>query len=80
MDKSRYKEIAERSKGNKMMLCYEVFCEEKGKIPLQQFQESLPHWVMTQKVDDILFTGNIKEAVEQGLKQIVEYLDVKYNK
>ena len=80
MDKTRYKEIAERNKNSKLMLCYEVFCEEKKQIPLQQFQESLPHWIMTQKVDDILFTGNIKEAVEQGLKQIVEYLDVKYNK
>ena len=40
MDKTRYKEIAKRNLNSNMMLCYEVFCEEKGKITLQQFQES----------------------------------------
>ena len=79
MDKTRYKEIAERNKGNKMMLCYEVFCEEKKQIPLQQFQESLPHWIMTMQPDVfVMGGGNLNHCTEVGLNKIVEYLNKKY--
>ena len=79
MDKSRYKEIAERNKGNKMMLCYEVFCEEKKQIPLQQFQADLPNWIMTMQPDVFVMSGgNLNQCMEIGLEKIVKYLDKKY--
>ena len=79
MDKSRYKEIAERNKGNKMMLCYEVFCEEKKQIPLQQFQADLPNWIMTQQPDVfVMGGGNLNHCTEVGLNKIIEFLNKKY--
>lgn len=79
MDKLRYKEIAERNKNSKLMLCYEVFCEEKGKITLQQFQESFPHWVMTMQPDVfVMGGGNLNHCTEVGLNKIVEFLNKKY--
>lgn len=79
MDKTRYKEIAKRNLNSNMMLCYEVFCEEKGKITLQQFQESLPHWIMMQQPDVFVRGGgNLNHCTEVGLNKIVDYLNKKY--
>jgi len=79
MDKIRYKEISERNKNNKLILCYEVFCEEKGNIPLQQFQSALPHWIMTMQPDVFVMSGgDLNHCTEVGLNKIVEFLNKKY--
>ena len=79
MTKERYAEIAERNKNSKLMLCYEVFCEEKGQIPLQQFQGALPNWIMTMQPDVfVMGGGNMSHCTEVGLNKIVEFLNRKY--
>lgn len=79
MDKARYKEISERNKQNKLLLCYEVFCEEKGKIPFEEFQSVFPHWIMMQQPDVfVMGGGDLNSCTQDGLIKIVEYLDKKY--
>ena len=79
MDKSRYKEIAKRNKNSNMMICYEVFCEEKGQITLQKFQQALPHWIMTMQPDVFIMSGgDLNHCTEVGLEKIVEFLNKKY--
>lgn len=79
MDKARYIEISERNKQNKLLLCYEVFCEEKGKIPFEEFQVNLPNWIMLQQPDVfVMVGGDLNSCTEMGLNKIVKSLDKKY--
>lgn len=76
MDKNRYKQIAERNKDNKMMLCYEVFCEEKKQIPYQVFMEAFPQWITLMQMSEM----KIGVPWQQGLDRIVEFLNKRYEK
>ena len=78
MTKDRYKQIAERNKDNKMMLCYEVFCEEKKQIPYQLFSEIFPQWIMLMQPD--VFIMHQGRSTDIGLDRIVEFLNKKYEK
>ena len=80
MDKNRYKQIAERNKDNKMMLCYEVFCEEKKQIPYQVFAEALSQWMILQQPDVFVMGGSFERVTDIGLSRIVEFLNNKYEK
>lgn len=72
MNKERYKEIAERNKNNSLMLCYEVFCEEKKQIPLNIFQEYFPIWIASMDIHSAMF------GIDNSLSKIVEFLNKKY--
>lgn len=82
MDKNRYQEISQRNKKdgklNKLMLCYEVFCEEKQSVPIQLFQEALPLWIASRDLQEMMFNPDIHAVAERGLDKIVKYLDEKY--
>lgn len=58
MDKNRFEEIEKRNQNNLMQTCYEVFCEEKRKIPLDQFNQVFAIWL------NMFKDGDIKGAIE----------------
>lgn len=45
MKLERFKELEERSKGNQMQLCYEIFCETKQVISRDDFDHFFPLWL-----------------------------------
>jgi hypothetical protein len=44
MTKDRFEELEKRNKNNQMQLCYELFCEEKQQLPLEQFNHLFEVW------------------------------------
>jgi hypothetical protein len=58
MEKVRFEELQKRNIGNPMQLCYELFCEEKKQIPLEQFNNYFQQWLFFNK------GGNIQSAIE----------------
>ena len=75
MSPQRYKEIKDRNKDNNLMLCYEVFCEQKPQIPLQQFQELFPQWLIQRDLQTFMkYNGSTDKCMEE----VIKYLDNKH--
>ncbi|HSE99840.1 MAG TPA: hypothetical protein VLA48_03000 [Nitrososphaeraceae archaeon] len=53
MTTERFKELEERNKDNPMQLCFEIFNEEKSRIPLSQFEQMFTAWLHLFKGGDI---------------------------
>lgn len=80
MTKERYNEIKERNKENKLLLCFEVFREEKkGNMGVEQFRRLLSEWLVMQQPDVFIFSGGDSEqCLNAGIERIVEHLNLKY--
>lgn len=75
MTPQRYKEIKDRNKNNNLMLCYEVFCEQKPQILLEQFQQIFPQWLGIRDFDVYLQSGG---NIDKCMEEVIKYLDNKH--
>ena len=76
MTKDRYEQIKERNKTNKLMICYEIFCEKKKQIPYNTFTDLFPQWLITRQPDLYVMTaGDINKVTEVGLERIIEHFN-----
>ncbi len=58
MTKERFQEIEARNKNDNFKLCYELFIEEKGVIPREQFDSLFTIWLQ------MFRSGGIDAAIE----------------
>lgn len=58
MTKDTFEEIEKINLTDPMQLCFELFCEEKQKIPLDQFNQLFGLWV------SMFREGGIQEAIK----------------
>jgi hypothetical protein len=58
MTKQRFEELQKRNQSNQMMLCYELFCEEKKQISLEEFNNYFQQWLFFNK------GGSIQNAID----------------
>lgn len=78
MTKQKYAELKQKYT-DKMMLLYNIFCEEKKQIPYGIFIQALPQWIMTMQPDVYVMNGgDLDICTNIGLERIVNHLDYKY--
>lgn len=66
MISEKFKELEQRNGSDKIQLCYELFCEEKQAIPVNQFKQLFSIWLR------MFNGGSVENAIEYFKKNKVK--------